>query len=410
MRKTAKNNLKNILKVSVVALFIISVSTILVNENNNLKSLSKLDTTAVEITYKANSPAGEFGGTILPASCESGAWNSNNGYHQDGVNSDPGNCTVPVIPVNPSATTTPPIVNDPPLTPVISGDQWAILNQTTSNWIVSTDPDGDDIFYELDWDCDGDIDGTTSSRQSAQNTPIGHTYTTVGTKSVCGYAVQTNDTTKRSGQGRYTIRVTNGTCTAPANACGVTNGTVVNGNCAAPGLPAGYGNSCSGGANICGMRNNNGTIGCSGSCIGATTPSNTLCSCTSAANSCGMTTSGFYNAAGTACTATAPSEASCAAPVVGEPGVTINSFTASPKLVNVGKTSKLYWDVTGNISSCNITYTTIASQTPVQVENSLGSNTGNKITTPVTEKRYYKLKCGSQEREAVVSVFSLTEI
>ena len=99
-----------------------------------------------------------------------------------------------------------------------------------------------------------------------------------------------------------------------------------------------------------------------------------------------------------------------AAPVVGEPGVTINSFTASPKLVNVGKTSKLYWDVTGNISSCNITYTTIASQTPVQVENSLGSNTGNKITTPVTEKRYYKLKCGSQEREAVVSVFSLTEI
>jgi hypothetical protein len=401
-----KNNIKS---TKVIAVSILALGLIVVGSSANSKSslMKSIDTTAVELTYKAESPIGSFGGVALPASCESNAWNANNGYHLDGVTADPGNCAA-VVP----ATTTPPAINNPPETPVISGDQWATVNQTTSNWIVSTDPEGDAIFYELDWNGSGSVDGTTASQASGASTPIGHTYTSVGTYTVKGRAVQTNDTTKKSGWGTYTIRATSGTCTAPANACGVTNGTIVGGQCTAAGLPAGYGTSCSSAANICGMRDNPGTIDCSGACVNVTVPSNTLCSCTSAANSCGMTNTGNWNAAGTVCSAQAPANSVCVVPVAPGPGpvVTINDFRASPRLIAVNKTSKLYWDITGNIASCNITYTTNTSAAQVQVTNTLGTNVGQLETTPVTEKRYYKLKCGVAEREAVVSVFSLTEI
>ena len=123
-----------------------------------------------------------------------------------------------------------------------------------------------------------------------------------------------------------------------------------------------------------------------------------------------MTNTGNWNAAGTVCSASAPSNSACAAPVVPGPAATINDFRASPKLIAVNKTSRLYWDITGNISSCTISYTTNTSPAPVQVTSNLGANIGNLETSPVSEKRYYKLKCGAAEREAIVSVFSLTEI
>ena len=517
-----KNNTtqRKVIAISLLALSLIVVSAAVEPKSSLTKGL---DTTAVELTYKAKSPLGAFGGVALPASCESNAWNANNGYHLDGVTADPGNCGAvlpaasnlpPETPVlggtirlalgasigawditskdpdgdrvffevdwdgNGSSDGTTPVVNSeqpfiaghiynevgtytirarareadwpiatnwinkfittahaqvsnngktsgwgtyqvevydptvnlPPLTPTISGDQWAIVSQATANWIVATDPDGDNIFYELDWDGNGSVDGSTGSAASGASLAIGHIYNSVGTYQVNGRAVQANNTALKSGWGTYTIRVTNGTCTAPANACGVTNGTVSGGQCVAPGLPAGYGTSCSSAANICGMRDNSGTIDCSGSCANVTVPSNTLCSCTSAANSCGMTNTGNWNAAGTVCSASAPSNSACAAPVVPGPAATINDFRASPKLIAVNKTSRLYWDITGNISSCTISYTTNTSPAPVQVTSNLGANIGNLETSPVSEKRYYKLKCGAAEREAIVSVFSLTEI
>jgi hypothetical protein len=456
----------NTTRSKVVAISLLALSLIVVGVGSSSKSqvVKSLDTTAVELTYRATSPLGGFGGVALPASCESNAWNPNGGYHLDGVTTDPGNCggqPVPLVPpgspngVCGSADGTPvpaapssnlcangtastvsgsgpwtwscvgqaggttascsapsSLINNPPETPVISGDQWAIINQTTSNWIVSTDPEGDAIFYELDWNGSGSVDGTTASQPSGASTPIGHTYNALGTYTVKGRAVQTNDTSKKSGWGIYTIRVTNGVCTAPPNACGVTNGTVVGGQCVSAGLPPGYGTSCSSGPNICGMRDNSGTIDCSGSCGGVTVPSNTLCSCTSAPNSCGMTNTGNWNAAGTVCSATTPPNSACSVPVPPVPPavVVINDFRASPKLIAVNKTSKLYWDITGNIASCSISYTTNSSANPVQVTSNLGTNIGQLDTTPIAEKRYYKLKCGAVEREAVVSVFSLTEI
>lgn len=464
MKKSHKN-----LRAKKITMVLFSMSILIgvvaySNNNSKTSSFSKLDTTAVEITYKAVSPIGEIGGTALPASCESSvkSWNDNGGYHLDGVNTDPGNCGTPTpsaIPavcgsasgVDTSSTpnkdlcavgdATPvagngpwswecsgtPIAkcsanvqnnkNDPPATPIISGDVWAIINQTTSNQILSTDPENDDIYYELDWDGNGSVDGTTGSATSGVSVPIGHTYGAVGTYNVRGRAVQVNDTSKKSGWGTYTIRVapSGGGCGAPANACGVTNGTVSGGRCISAGLPAGYGNSCSGPANACGMTDNTGTINCSGSCSVTIAPSNTLCPCTSGSNSCGMTNSGNLNAAGNICSASVPPNSACAVPPPpvppGPAAVVINDFSASPKLLSINRTSKLYWDVSGNRSGCRITYTTTPGGVPSPSLNySIPTNTGDLVTTPITEKRYYHLTCGAVEREAIVSPYSLTEI
>ena len=46
----------------------------------------------IETEYQAESPLGRKGGVSLPASCASGVWNNNNGYHLVASFSDPGNC------------------------------------------------------------------------------------------------------------------------------------------------------------------------------------------------------------------------------------------------------------------------------------------------------------------------------
>lgn len=507
-----KRNKKNSSAFSAIMLFALCLVAGGLYINQGKSSLA-LDTTAVELSYKAESPLGFIGGVALPASCESGVWNANSNYHLDGVTTDPGCATAanrapvmthllgtPSVPVGQNvgswealgtdpdgdniyyevnwgdavlgstsvvrtntpatlghvytrvgtytiksrAIETPSLVasiwskilftkafavptglqsdwvtltvtvvnNNPPETPVISGDAWAIVGQSTSNSIVARDPDGDNVYYELDWDYNGSFNtnGTTNPATASEaSVPIGHTYNTVGTYTIKGRAVQANDTSKVSGLGTYTIRVTNGTCTAPPNACGVTNGTIVGGQCTSPGLPPGYGNQC-GPSNVCGQGGLSGTINCSGACSVTVAPSSATCPCTSGANACGMTNSVFYNAAGTVCTAVTPPDSACAVPPVPGPAVVINDFRASPRLLAVGKTSKLYWDITGNISSCNISYTTNASASTVPVLARLSGNIGQQDTTPITEKRYYKLKCGAVEKEAIVSPYSLTEI
>ena len=379
------------LAVMIVAIFFIGINSY--NKTPTQHKSFGLDTTAVELSYRASSPFGNDGGIALPASCESNVWNSNGGYHLDGVIVDPGSCAS----------------NQPPATPTLSGDLFGTINQTTSNWIESTDPEKDDIFYELDWNCSGSVDGTTGTYPSGASVPIGHTYTALGTYQVCGRAVQANDTSKKSDWGRMSIQITDGTCKVAANACGVTSGTVSGGRCVAPGLPVGYGNACSGASNVCGMKNNDGKIGCDGSCSGATAPSNTLCTCKSPSNKCAMYNDGFLNAAGTTCGASTPADSLC--PLVPLVGIVINDFRVSPKLVGINKTSKLYWDVTGDVSGCKITYSKTPNGAPeAALSYTPLKNIENLLTTPITEKRYYYLTCGKEVREAIVSPFSLTEI
>ena len=103
-------------------------------------------------------------------------------------------------------------------------------------------------------------------------------------------------------------------CTSSANSCGSTNtGTIqCNGSCSAsaPANPTNYGSACTSSANACGSTNT-GTIQCNGSCSASTpaNPSGYGSSCTSAANSCGSTNTGTINCSG-ACTASTPANPS----------------------------------------------------------------------------------------------------
>ncbi|MES3004914.1 MAG: GBS Bsp-like repeat-containing protein [Patescibacteria group bacterium] len=114
-------------------------------------------------------------------------------------------------------------------------------------------------------------------------------------------------------------------CTSAANSCGTTaNGTQTRtcnagswsgwSSCSAstPSNPAGYGNSCTSPANVCGQTQANGTLQCNGSCS-STAPAVTIpggntygAACTSPANACGQTqANGTWQCNGT-CSSTAP--------------------------------------------------------------------------------------------------------
>jgi hypothetical protein len=90
--------------------------------------------------------------------------------------------------------------------------------------------------------------------------------------------------------------------------------------------------------------------------------------------------------------------------------MTINDFRASPKLVTSGKTSKLFWDITGDTDLCTIKYYTPANSTLVTILSSLGTDIGQQATTPITERRTYVLNCGSVQAEATIGPFILVEI
>jgi hypothetical protein len=278
-------------------------------------------------------------------------------------------------------TVTVPPVNQAPNTPTLGGTTDAVINIATANTVVATDPEGDQVFYELDWDGNGTVDGSTQTTPGATasgaTVNIGHTYTTVGTYNVRGRAVQANDLTKRSGWATLTISVTPVACVAnrgdacnPANACGQTGTAGViqcDGSCSvtAPANPPGYGNACSSAANVCGERNT-GNIQCNGSC-----------------------------------SAVQPSDMSCTP--------SISDFRASPRILANGKQARLSWTITGNPTTCSITYTTLASNSPQPVLSSVPA-TGTQSTTPVTEKRFYTLRCTGTERTVEVSPFSMSEI
>jgi hypothetical protein len=317
----------------------------------------------------------------------------------------------PEPPITPSAVVTPRVeqcsatltdaVNEAPSTPVIGGTVEIGVNISTANTIVATDPEGDKLFYEIDWNGDGSVDGTTGNFESGVVTQIGHQYTSIGTYTVRGRAVEVDGGNKRSGWATHTIRVVNSDC-IQTNACGVVHVRDASGSCVAQPLPVGYGNTCTSAANNCGSTNS-GTINCAGTCS-ATRPADTSCTCQSLPNNCGNTNTGTL--VGGVCNATRPADEICPTPTP----TTINSFRASPKFVATGKSARLFWEVTGNFSSCSISYTTNTNPSAVSVVGSLTSRQASIDTGPITEKRFYLLTCGANEAIADVSVFSLTEI
>ena len=86
----------------------------------------------------------------------------------------------------------------PPGTPTLGGTTSVNTGVSTANTVVATDPEGDNIYYEIDWDGNGTVDGTTASQSSGASTAIGNIYSTAGTYGVRARAVQTTDPTKVS--------------------------------------------------------------------------------------------------------------------------------------------------------------------------------------------------------------------
>jgi hypothetical protein len=92
----------------------------------------------------------------------------------------------------------PPGPDAAPSAPTLGGTNSIGTGVSTSNTVGATDPEGDAVYYEIDWDGNGTVDGTTSSQSSGVSTSIGHTYSTAGTYGVRARAVQTSDPSKIS--------------------------------------------------------------------------------------------------------------------------------------------------------------------------------------------------------------------
>lgn len=122
--------------------------------------------------------------------------------------------------------TTPTTPNAAPNTPTLGGTTTIERGDPTANTVVATDPDNNTILYELDWDGNGTVDGTTSAAVSGTTVNISTTYTTVGVYQVKARAVDSLGL--RSGwSAAYPITVTsNGTPNTPT--LGGTEDAVIN--------------------------------------------------------------------------------------------------------------------------------------------------------------------------------------
>jgi hypothetical protein len=61
----------------------------------------------------------------------------------------------------------------PPSVPDIGGTIWIFPGGTTANVVRSVDPEGQNIMYDIDWDGNGTVDGTTGYFASGVNVNIG---------------------------------------------------------------------------------------------------------------------------------------------------------------------------------------------------------------------------------------------
>jgi hypothetical protein len=64
----------------------------------------------------------------------------------------------------------------PPSTPIVGGTSKMFVGYTTQNFVMSIDPENQNIIYEVDWDGNGTVDGTSLSAMSGVHTIIGNTY------------------------------------------------------------------------------------------------------------------------------------------------------------------------------------------------------------------------------------------
>ena len=85
------------------------------------------------------------------------------------------------------------IRNNPPLKPILTGSANGTINQAYNLSIVTTEPDGEDVFYFIDWD-DGHIDEWIGPYTSGETVKIVHQWNKKGTYTVKAKAKDIYDT------------------------------------------------------------------------------------------------------------------------------------------------------------------------------------------------------------------------
>jgi hypothetical protein len=74
-------------------------------------------------------------------------------------------------------------LSDPPATPLLTGPETGFINELCTFTAVTTDPDGDDVYYEFDWG-DGTNSGWVGPYHSGQQVSIQKSWDIAGTYSV----------------------------------------------------------------------------------------------------------------------------------------------------------------------------------------------------------------------------------
>lgn len=100
--------------------------------------------------------------------------------------------------------------------------------------------------------------------------------------------------------------------------------------------------------------------------------------CTSTANSCGQTNTGFYNEDHSICSADAPPNSTCPAPVI-----EADDFYADPAIVGINMSSTLYW-TSEESTECTLRGGSV---------NSTVGTSGTMSTGPIAQTTAFTLTC-----------------
>jgi hypothetical protein len=400
----------------------------------------------VEITYKAGSPYGEESGLTIPASCESGTWRENGGYHLDGVNSAPSFCPGQSCSSNPNACgqqnfgTLNAAGTCSATTPANPAGYGSVC-QGPANACGMTNPGTQT--------CSGSCSATVAPANSLCPPPtlsVTLTPTTIGDKGT--YSLKYSSANTRScdvtfPDGRITpnmatsydwgaVSGTRGpaTLTWSVTCLGLNESTVTKTAtlsvksqcdtvvCPIPGPVASTTNSAATPIPACRDTADNdgdGLIDAAdpGCKVGGVydpnrnTEINREILCIDAA---GNPTVCPVQDPTTLCS-TNPTLAICSTSSTADTAATITLFDAKPKVVRHSGSATLSWEVAGltGTRSCSLEYYRDGSAlTPFGTITSANA-VSTKSTGPLTEKTTYRLTCGNAYQEAVVSIYSLYE-
>lgn len=310
----------------------------------SLSPLLVSDNVSPELTVAETSPAGDAGGYIIPASCESGYEHFLGGCGPVCVPNAGASCSggQNACGVGSSGT----IQCDGVCGNESPGDSYG-------GWTITGSPPPDT--------CDGIL-----GRDHDPNDGFNGAYTCPA-----GATISCQDASWNCYRGNCATYVRPVTCSAsyiPASA---------------PALPPSYGQACTS-ENICG-QGNPGTIQCDGSCSGTPPPlpGNYGQNCLSPANSCGLRNGGSIGCGGTCSAQFPPPESQCGNVNAGGGG-TGTTLTLNPPTVLLGGFTDLTWQ--SDEDSCLLYNATSGALLAT-------STAGTKREGPINSTRRYVLNC-----------------